>query len=205
MRSRVLRSVLVALLPLTTACGYNTIQQLDEQATAAQRSIEVQLQRRADLVPNLVNTVKGYAAHEEAIFTNVANARARLSGAISSGDATAMANANAGLTSALGRLLAIQENYPALKADRNFLQLQDELTGTENRIATSRNDFNEAVRQYNTYIRQFPQVITAKVTGAKQRNGFEVTDAGAREVPTVDFGKTSPTPPAPPATPTKTP
>lgn len=184
------RRMLAALLPmLVVGCGYNTIQTLDEQANSAKHSIEVQLQRRADLVPNLVATVKGYAAHEEAVFTQVAEARAGLAGAIKSGDAEQMANANATLTAGLGRLLAIAEAYPQLKADQGFLRLQDELTGTENRISTSRNDYNEAVKQYNSYIRQFPTVITAKVTGAKPRTYFEVTNAAAREAPTVDFNK----------------
>ena len=196
---RSIRSLWVALFLPLTACGYNTIQTLDEQAKSARQSIEVQLQRRADLVPNLVSTVKGYAAHEEQIFTQVAEARSRLSGAVRSGDAGQMADANAALTAGLGRLLAIAENYPQLKADQNFRQLQDELTGTENRIATSRNDYNEAVRQYNTYIRRFPQVITAKVVGAKPQEYFEVTTPGAREAPTVDFSKTPATPASPPA------
>jgi len=184
------RRMLVALVPmLAIGCGYNTIQKLDEQANSAKHSIEVQLQRRADLVPNLVATVKGYAAHEEKVFTDVANARAGLAGAIKSGDAEQMANANAMLTQGLGRLLAIAEAYPQLKADQGFLRLQDELTGTENRISTSRNDLNDAVKQYNAYIRQFPAVITAKITGAKPRTYFEVTNPAAREVPTVDFSK----------------
>ena len=191
------RRMLATLLPLlVVGCGYNTIQTLDEQANSAKHSIEVQLQRRADLVPNLVATVKGYAAHEEKVFTDVANARAGLAGAIKSGDAEQMANANATLSAGLGRLLAIAEAYPQLKADQGFLRLQDELTGTENRISTSRNDYNEAVKQYNAYIRQFPTVITAKVTGAKPRTYFEVTNPGAREAPTVDFSKTPAAPAA---------
>jgi len=154
--------MLLALAPLTlSGCGYNRIQQLDEQAGAAKQQISVQLQRRADLVPNLVQTVKGYAQHEEAVFTNVANARAGLAGAIQAGDPAQMATANAQLTGALGRLIAIAEAYPQLKADQGFLRLQDELAGTENRIATSRNDYNQAVQVYNTYIRTFPQALTA--------------------------------------------
>jgi LemA protein len=182
--------VLALLAPMALAgCGYNTIQQYDEQAQAARQQIEVQLQRRADLIPNLVNTVKGYAAQEEAIFVKVAEARAGLLGAVKGGDAGQMAEANQALTGALGRLLAISENYPQLKSDQGFLRLQDELAGTENRIAVARTDYNGAVRTYNTYIRTFPQVLTAKVTGAKERPYFEVTSAAAREVPTVDFGK----------------
>jgi len=180
----------VALFPLVLAmagCGYNQIQQYDENAAQAKQQISVQLQRRADLVPNLVNTVKGYAQHEEAVFTQVAQARAGLAGAIQTGDPQQMATANATLTGALGRLIAISEAYPQLKADQSFLRLQDELTGTENRIATSRNDYNQAVQSYNTYIRTFPQAITAKVTGAKPRTYYEAAP-GAEVAPTVDFG-----------------
>lgn len=194
------------LSPLILAlggCGYNQIQRYDENAQQAKQQISVQLQRRADLVPNLVNTVKGYAQHEEAVFTQVAQARAGLAGAIQTGDPQQMAAANNQLTVGLGRLLAISEAYPQLKADQGFLRLQDELTGTENRIATSRNDYNQAVQSYNTYIRTFPQAITAKVTGARPRTYFEAA-AGTEAPPKVDFG-TRPTPtagtPAAPKTP----
>jgi LemA protein len=200
------RRMMLAVAPLLLGvggCGYNQIQQLDETAAQAKQQISVQLQRRADLVPNLVNTVKGYAQHEEAVFTQVATARAGLAGAIQTGDPQQMATANGALTGALGRLIAISEAYPQLKADQGFLRLQDELTGTENRIATSRNDYNDAVKAYNAYIRTFPQAITAKVTGAKPRTYFEAA-AGTGTPPTVDFG-TRPTPatatPAAPKTP----
>lgn len=180
---------LVLLLPLTLgACGYNRIQTLDEQASSAKQQIEVQLQRRADLVPNLVATVKGYAAHEEAVFTEVANARAAVGGAIRSGEPAQQVAADAQLTGALGRLIAVAENYPQLKADQQFLRLQDELAGTENRIAVSRSDYNAAVKDYNTYIRGFPQAITAKVTGAKARPYYEAAP-GSNVAPTVDFSK----------------
>jgi LemA protein len=185
------RWLVVALAVVTSGCGYNKIQSLDERAQAYQGVIEVQLQRRADLIPNLVNTVKGYAAHEETVFTNVANARAGLLGAVKSGDPEQMATANAAMTGALGRLLAVAEAYPNLKADQSFIRLQDELTGTENRIATARNDHTASVNEYNAYIRQFPQVLTAKVTGAKPRKYFQAA-AGASEVPTVDFSKSPP-------------
>jgi LemA protein len=188
------RGMVLALAPLVIAmggCGYNQIQQLDENAAQAKQQISVQLQRRADLVPNLVNTVKGYAQHEEAVFTQVAQARAGLAGAIQTGDPGQMATANNQLTGALGRLLAISEAYPQLKADQGFLRLQDELTGTENRIATSRNDYNQAVQSYNTYIRTFPQALTAKVTGAKPRTYFEAA-AGTEAPPVVDFGTNKP-------------
>jgi LemA protein len=184
------RGLALALTPLLLTvggCGYNQIQQYDENAAQAKQQISVQLQRRADLVPNLVNTVKGYAQHEEAVFTQVATARAGLAGAIQTGDPGQMATANNQLTGALGRLLAISEAYPQLKADQGFLRLQDELTGTENRIATSRNDYNQAVQLYNSYIRTFPQAITAKVIGAKARTYFEAA-AGTEAPPVVDFG-----------------
>ncbi|HEU6452559.1 MAG TPA: LemA family protein [Gemmatimonadaceae bacterium] len=183
------RRLALPLLLLLAGCGYNTIQTLDEQSSAAKSQIEVQLQRRADLIPNLVNTVKGYAQHEEEVFTQVAQARAGLLNAVRGGDPQQMADANAGLTAGLGRLLAISEAYPQLKADQSFLRLQDELTGTENRIAVARNDYNQAAQQYNTYIRRFPQTLTAKVIGAKPKNYFEVTNPANREAPTVDFSK----------------
>ena len=188
------RRLVLALAPLlltASGCGYNTIQQMDENAQQAKQQISVQLQRRADLVPNLVNTVKGYAQHEDAVFTQVAQARAGLAGAIQAGDPTQMATANNQLTGALGRLIAISEAYPQLKADQGFLRLQDELTGTENRIATSRNDYNQAVQTYNAYIRTFPQALTAKVTGAKPRAYFEAA-AGTETPPVVDFGTNKP-------------
>jgi len=205
-----LRTWVVLALPLAMAgCGYNSIQTMDEQTNAARSQIEVQLQRRADLIPNLVQTVKGYAAHEEQVFSEVAQARAGLLGAIQSHDPEQMANANAAATGALGRLLAISEAYPQLKADQSFLRLQDELTGTENRIAVARGDYNQAAQQYNAFIRRFPTVLTAKVIGAKPKPYFEVTNAANREAPTVDFSKpAAPGAPAPapaPAPPAKVP
>jgi LemA protein len=184
--------MIVALtLPLVFgACGYNTIQSYDEQAAQAKQNIDAQLQRRADLIPNLVSTVKGFAAQEEKVLTEVTQARAGLVGALQKpggSDPVELANANQQLTGALGRLTVAIEAYPELKSNENFLRLQDELTGTENRIAVSRTDYNTAVRQYNEYIRKFPAVMTAKATGAKAREYFEVTDAAARTAPTVDF------------------
>jgi len=195
------RWLVVSLAVLTTGCGYNTIQTLDERAQAYQGNIEAQLQRRADLIPNLVNTVKGYAAHEEQVLTNVTNARAGLLGAVRSGDPEQMAAANAQMTGAIGRLLVTVENYPNLKADQGFLRFQDELAGTENRIAVSRGDYNSAVNEYNAYIRKFPAVVTAKVTGAKARKYFEAA-AGTAEAPKVDFSNpAAPAQPAPANTP----
>jgi LemA protein len=178
----------VPLLALTlTGCGYNRIQTLDEQVNGFEGQIKVQLQRRADLVPNLVATVQGYATHERDVFTAVADARSRLGGAIQSGDLSQMATANQGLTGALGRLIAISEAYPELKANENFKSLQDQLEGTENRISTARQDYNTAVQTYNAYIRQFPTVLTAKIIGKKARTYFELTTASAAEAPRVNF------------------
>jgi len=188
MKRRMFAIVLFAL-PLVTGCGYNRIQSLTQEVDASQGQIQAQLQRRYDLIPNLVNTVKGYATHEEEVFTKVAEARAGLQTALKSGDAGQMANADATMTGALTRLMVVAEAYPQLKADQGFLRLQDELTGTENRIAVSRGDYNTAVKQYNTYITQFPAVLTAKATGAKPRTYYEAAAAAANTVPTVDFSK----------------
>jgi LemA protein len=187
------RRWLVPALPLLlVGCGYNQIQTLDERADAAKGQIEVQLQRRADLVPNLVNTVKGFAQQESEVLTNVTRARAGLVSALErpgGTNAQELANANQELTNQLARLNVVVEAYPELRSNENFLRLQDELTGTENRVAVARQDYNEAVRDYNTYIRRFPQVVTARVTGAKPREYFEVTSGANREAPTVDFSK----------------
>jgi LemA protein len=185
------RLAIAAAALVLTGCGYNKIQTLDEQASAFKSQIQVQLQRRADLVPNLVATVKGYAQQEQTIFLGVADARAKLAGAVQSGNLGQMADANQGLTGALSRLLAISENYPQLKSDQNFRALQDQLEGTENRIATAREDYNAAVQTYNSYIRRFPQVLTAKVIGKGPREYFQLTSAAAAEVPQVNFGQPS--------------
>jgi len=186
---RMRAGAMAALVLALSGCGYNRIQTLDEQANAFKSQIEVQLQRRADLVPNLVQTVKGYAQQEVTIFTAVADARARLGGAVQSGNLGQMAAANQGLTGALSRLLAISENYPQLKSNENFRALQDQLEGTENRIATARGDYNAAVQAYNTYIRRFPQVLTAKLIGKSEREYFELTNPNAAAVPQVDFSQ----------------
>lgn len=175
-----------------SGCGYNRIQTLDEQAATAKQQIEVQLQRRADLIPNLVNTVKGYAAQEETIFTRVADAQRGLVGALGRPGGTnpqELAGANENLSRALVPMLTLVQAYPQLQSNEQFLRLQDELTGTENRIAVSRTDYNNSVREYNTVIRTFPSALTARVTGAKPREYFEVTNPGSREAPTVDFSK----------------
>ena len=181
-------ALLLALPMATTGCGYNTIQEYDEQAARAQGQIETQLQRRADLVPNLVNTVKGFANQELEVLTRVTQARAGLVSAIQGGDPEQMANANAELSAQLAIVnRSVVEAYPQLTSQENFLRLQDELVGTENRVGVARQDYNDAVNKYNAYIRKFPANITARVTGAQQRKYFTAT-AGAQTPPTVDFG-----------------
>lgn len=187
MRSFRLALAVVALS--ASGCGYNRIQTFDEQAASAQKQISVQLQRRADLVPNLVATVKGFANQELEVLTRVTEARAGLTSAVTAGSLPAMATANNQLTTALRGLMVTVEAYPQLKSDQNFLRLQDELAGTENRIAVARTDYNKAVESYNAYIRKFPQVMTAKVTGAKPREYFELTSPAAATPPAVDFKK----------------
>jgi len=183
-----MRWITLGLAGLTlTGCGYNRIQALDEQVNGFKGQIEVQLQRRADLVPNLVETVKGFARHEDSVFVRVADARARLGGAVQSGNLLQMSEANQNLTGALGRLIAIAEAYPQLRSNENFKSLQDQLEGTENRIATARGDYNRAVETYNAYIRQFPQVLTAKALGKGAREYFVLTDSAKREAPQVKF------------------
>lgn len=186
--TRSLRLALVAALALVASgCGYNKIQSLDEQVGKAKGQIAAQLQRRADLIPNLVETVKGYAKQESSIFIEVANARSRLAGSVSSGNLDSMAVANQAMNAPLGRLLAISEAYPQLKSDANFRALQDELTGTENRIATSRQDYNDAVNGYNSFIRTFPNNITAKIFGASAPKPYFEAKEGAETPPPVKF------------------
>lgn len=174
----------VVLLALPIFSGYNGLVASDEAVSATWSQVENQLQRRLDLIPNLVNTVKGYAAHEEKIFTEVTRARENLMGAGSLAD---KAEADQELTGALSRLLAIAENYPELKADANFRQLSDELAGTENRIAVSRMDYNNSVQLFNTKIRRFPTAIIAKLFNFAAKDYFQA-EAGAQGAPSVDFG-----------------
>jgi LemA protein len=187
---RPVRLILAALaaVTLTAGCGYNTIQRKDEQVNSAASQVKVQLQRRSDLIPNLVETVKGFARQESTVFIGVTEARARLNGAIDGGNMGQMAEANQALTGALGRLFAVVEAYPELKSNTNFLQLQDQLEGTENRIAVARQDYNTTVQDFNAYIRQFPYNLTAKVFGlGTPREYFELTSPGAAEAPKVKF------------------
>jgi len=165
---------------------YNQLQQLDETVNSQWAQVENQLQRRSDLIPNLVNTVKGYAAHEKSIFIGVADARAKLSGAVKSGDMKSVNKANAEFSGSLSRLLAIAENYPQLKADQNFIALQDEIAGTENRLAVARKDYNDSVKSINAIIRTFPTSIIASISGVKSREYFQVEE-GKTAVPDVKF------------------
>ncbi len=176
--------VILVLLVIPVLSSYNGLVTKEEQVNNKWSQIETQLTRRADLIPNLVQTVKGYAQHEESIFTEVADARARLAGAGSTSDRITAENELAG---ALSRLLAIAENYPDLKADVNFRQLQDELAGTENRIAVARKDYNDVVTSFNSTVRRFPTVLIANLLGFGQKVYFEAPP-GATEVPQVDFG-----------------
>ena len=164
----------------------NSLVSLKEEVEMQQSQIETTLQRRSDLIPNLVATVKGYANHEEKVFTEIAEARSKLAGSIKSGDMESISEANDTLDSALSRLLAISENYPDLKASEQFIALQDELAGTENRISVARQHYNEKVNTYNTEVQKFPTSIVAGMSGYYPLQYFEADEA-AKEVPKVDF------------------
>jgi len=196
--------VLAAMSALALGgCGYNDIQRNDEQVKSAWSEVLNQYQRRADLVPNLVNTVKGFAAQEQQILIQVTEARARVGSIqatpelINNPEAfKRFQDAQAGMSSALSRLLVVTENYPQLKSDANFRDLQAQLEGTENRIAVARNRFIKSVQDYNVLIRQFPVNLTAMMFNYEVRPNFTVEDEKAiARPPTVDFGKPAPTAP----------
>jgi LemA protein len=196
-----LLALLAALAALALGgCGYNTIQAEDEQIKGAWSEVINQYQRRADLIPNLVNTVKGYAQQERDVLESVTNARARV-GSIQAtpeliNDAEAFRKfqaAQSEMTSALSRLLVVAENYPNLKSDQNFRDLQAQLEGTENRIAVARKRYIDSVQRYNTTVRQFPVNLTAMVFGYKERPNFTVeSEAAIAKPPAVDFSKPAP-------------
>ena len=189
-------AAVLALVLLLSGCGYNRIQELDEQTEQMRGNIDAELQRRNDLIPNLVATVDEVARFEQETQTGVAQARAglsqaqqQMSQAMSDGDAGDVSAADAEVQRNLDLFINVAvEAYPTLRANENFMRLQDELTETENRISVSRRDYNEVVTAYNTYIRRFPQVITAKVIGADRKEQFEA-EAGARQAPTVEFDR----------------
>lgn len=178
---------------LFSGCGYNTLQVKDEAVIASWSEVQNQYQRRADLVPNLVNVVKGYAKHEEQVLTEVTQARANVAGLKVDKDVLEdpalfekYQQAQSQMTSALSRLIAVSENYPDLKANEQFKELQVQLEGTENRIAVARNRYITSVQGYNSYVRQFPQVLTAKVIGMKTKENFSA-EQSAQTVPKVNF------------------
>ena len=186
---------LAVLLPLLAGCGFNTIPTAEEQAKAAWSEVLNQYQRRADLIPNLVETVKGYASHEKEVLESVVEARAKATQVTLPPEALddpakfkAFQDSQSGLTSALSRLLAVVENYPDLKANQNFLALQAQLEGTENRIAVARRDYIEAVRVYNTTLRTFPSILWAKLWFTDNQPFQNFTAAEDKlEAPKVDF------------------
>ncbi len=198
--SKLIRLMIVVLLAgLLSSCGYNTIQQKDEAVKAGWSEVLNQYQRRYDLIPNLVNTVKGYAQHEQQVLTQVTEARSKVGQIqVNAEDAQSLAQfqqAQGELGGALQRLMVVSENYPQLKADQSFRDLQAQLEGTENRITVARGRYIQSVQDYNTYIRQFPQVITAKITGAKEKPNFSVAnEAQVAQAPKVDFGSPAPAP-----------
>jgi LemA protein len=173
----------------------NTLVAKNEAVKTAWSQVDIVLQRRADLIPNLVETVKGYAKQEQTVFGDIAKARSQL---LSAGTPEQKIAANGQLDGALGRLLLIVENYPELKSNENFLRLQDELAGTENRIAVERQRYNDTLRDYNVYVQQFPNSIFASSLGFKPNNAYFAASEASREVPKVNFTSPAPAPaPAP--------
>jgi len=196
------RAILILVLAaLLSGCGYNQIQQKDEAVKAGWSEVINQYKRRADLIPNLVNTVKGYAAQEQQVLIGVTEARAKVSQInVNADDAASLAQfqqAQGELSSALSRLLVVTENYPNLKSDQSFRDLQAQLEGTENRITVARGRYIQLVQDYNTYIRSFPQNLVAKMFGYQPKPNFTVeNEAQIQQPPSVDFGQPAKTPPA---------
>ena len=195
-------AILVVLLILALVVGGAYVGRRNQMAikreavNAAWAQVDVVLQRRADLIPNLVETVKGYAVQEQTVFGAIAAARAALIGAKTPSDKIA---ANGQLDSALGRLLVIVENYPQLKSSENFMRLQDELAGTENRIAVERRRYNDTIQDYNTFIALFPNSLVASFAGFARNNAYFKTEEGARQAPKVNFDFNKPAPAQTPA------
>src|SRR5688572_18931144 len=204
MRKLLMTLVLVSLAAMLSGCGYNTIQQKDEAVKAAWSQVLNVYKRRADLVPNLVATVRGYASHEQQVLTQVTEARSRVGSInVNANDPASLQQfqqAQGELQSAISRLLLVTENYPQLKADQNFQQLQAQLEGTENRIAVERQRYIPAVQDYNTFSRAFPQNLTAKMFGYDTKHNYTgENEQQIREAPKVDFGKPAQQAPAQPA------
>ncbi len=202
MKAAIVILVVLLILALIVGGAYvgrrNQMAIKREAVNAAWAQVDVVLQRRADLIPNLVETVKGYAVQEQTVFGAIAAARAALIGAKTPSDKIA---ANGQLDSALSRLLVIVENYPQLKSNENFMRLQDELAGTENRIAVERRRYNDAIQDYNTFIALFPNSLVASFAGFARNNAYFKTEEGARQAPKVnfDFNKPAPAPAQQPA------
>ncbi|HKW18507.1 MAG TPA: LemA family protein [Terriglobales bacterium] len=188
-------SITILVLILLAAGKYisvkNALVAKNEAVKTSWSQVDIVLQRRADLIPNLVETVKGYAKQEQTVFGDIANARSQL---LNAGTPEQKISANARLDGALGRLLAISENYPQLRSNENFLRLQDELAGTENRIAVERQRYNTTLQDYNTYVQQFPNSIFASSLGFKPNSAYFAASEGSREVPKVNFATPAPAP-----------
>jgi LemA protein len=176
--------IILAVPAMLLISSYNKFVNFEEDVDQAYAQVENQLQRRLDLIPNLVNTVKGFASHEKEIISNIADSRARLAGAKGPEEQAA---ANSELSGALSRLLVVVENYPNLKANENFRQLMDELAGTENRLGVARKDYNDEVAKFNRQVKRFPGKIVASIFGYDEKEYFKA-DAAANETPNVDFG-----------------
>jgi LemA protein len=187
--------ITIAVLILLSVGKYisvkNTLVAKNEAVKTSWSQVDIVLQRRADLIPNLVETVKGYAKQEQTVFGDIAKARSQL---LSAGTPEQKISANAQLDGALGRLLLIVENYPQLKSNENFLRLQDELAGTENRIAVERQRYNDTLKDYNVYVQQFPNNLFASSLGYKPNTAYFAATEGSREVPKVNFAPSTPQP-----------
>ena len=199
MKTLIVFFAVIALIVLIVFGQYvgvrNTLVQKNEAVKAAWSQVDIVLQRRADLIPNLVETVKGFAKQEQTVFGDIAKARSAL---LSAGSPQEKIAANQQLDGALGRLLLVVENYPQLKSNENFLRLQDELAGTENRIAVERKRYNETLQDYNTYIQQFPHNIFSSWAGFRPNEAYFAASEGSRQVPKVDFSSPTPVPQANP-------
>jgi LemA protein len=186
--------LIVVIIGMQYVGVHNTLVQKNESVKSAWSQVDVVLQRRADLIPNLVETVKGYAKQEQQVFGDIAKARSAL---LSAGSPQQKIAANNQLDGALGRLLVVVENYPQLRSNENFLRLQDELAGTENRIAVERKRYNDSIQDYNTYIQTFPHNVMAG--NFKPNDAYFKADEGSRQTPKVNFGGATPTPAPEPA------